>query len=340
MISIRVCVQAAMLCWLATSLETMSDFVLPDGYDEMISAEKQEELWNIILSAQNTTGARMGTMDYVNFLVRDKLSLSFTAQSDVLPHDHMKRIHTIGGIAKATYRSVGNHTYSGMFQGESDAIIRFSHARGVQSADNGTIPGIGLKLLRDGMISADLVAMFALNGQDGGNFFENRFFTHILADQTCSDTVTYIVGKRFDCGVTPATVVGLNHFALHDQEGVAVDSSDVEFPFKLIFEPNSELSNRFYGADKYADLKPMLTSIESGIKVYDVIALSGPEAEEVKIAEIHLDSQIIYSQAGDEFIFFRHEDPNTDLQYHPEWTDAFRSTSKVTVSPCPALNLF
>ena len=48
--------------------------------------------------------------------------------------------------------------------------------------DTGTVrtaPGMGLKFLRDGMDSANLLAMFAVEGQESWNFFKNDFSNHI-----------------------------------------------------------------------------------------------------------------------------------------------------------------
>ena len=41
------------------------------------------------------------------------------------------------------------------------------------------LPGIGLKFLRDGMDSANLVAMHSLDGQESWNFFKHDLTTHI-----------------------------------------------------------------------------------------------------------------------------------------------------------------
>jgi len=40
-------------------------------------------------------------------------------------------------------------------------------------------PGMGIKLLRDGMDSANFVCMFSVDGQDDLNFFANDFSNHI-----------------------------------------------------------------------------------------------------------------------------------------------------------------
>jgi hypothetical protein len=64
-----------------------------------------------------------------------------------------------------------------MFQGADKGIIRFSSAK---KPDTSSIaPGFGLKFLRDGHDSANLVAMFGVEGQKDFNFFANSFTTHI-----------------------------------------------------------------------------------------------------------------------------------------------------------------
>lgn len=40
-------------------------------------------------------------------------------------------------------------------------------------------PAMGLKLLRDGVPSANILAMGSANGQDNWNFFYHNFSTHI-----------------------------------------------------------------------------------------------------------------------------------------------------------------
>ena len=43
------------------------------------------------------------------------------------------------------------------------------------------LPGIGLKFLRDGLDSANLVAMHSLDGQQSWDFFKQDLTTHIPA---------------------------------------------------------------------------------------------------------------------------------------------------------------
>ena len=96
-----------------------------------------------------------------------------------------KRIHSVGNVATVKYESIGTHSYTGMFKGADHALVRLSLAEGAKP--EATTPGIGVKFFRDGMKSANFVAMYTLNGQqkgqkidnDAGNFFANPFSNHV-----------------------------------------------------------------------------------------------------------------------------------------------------------------
>ena len=63
--------------------------------------------------------------------------------------------------------------YTGIFRGADQGLIRLSAAV-KPSADSGTpfTPGMGLKFLRDGKVSANLVSMKGTGGQPNDwNFF-------------------------------------------------------------------------------------------------------------------------------------------------------------------------
>ena len=74
---------------------------------------------------------------------------------------------------------MGRHPYTGIFQGASQGIARLSLAQEPSPPALTTAPGMGLKFLRDGVDSANLVAMFDVAGQESWNFFENIFTAHI-----------------------------------------------------------------------------------------------------------------------------------------------------------------
>jgi len=91
-----------------------------------------------------------------------------------------KYIHSVGATAKAKFVPVSNK-YTGVWgTGCDSAILRLSSA--VEPTDSKMVaPGMGFKCLRDGIESANLVAMYDLEGNPKGdwNFFSQNFHNHI-----------------------------------------------------------------------------------------------------------------------------------------------------------------
>jgi hypothetical protein len=92
-----------------------------------------------------------------------------------------KYIHTVGAVGKTEWKSVNNHPYTGIFAGATEGYTRMSLAAEPNAKKLNTTPGIGVKFLRDGMDSADFVAMYSVDGQESWNFFKNQFSNHISA---------------------------------------------------------------------------------------------------------------------------------------------------------------
>lgn len=67
-------------------------------------------------------------------------------------------------MAKATWVSLGDHPYTGMFRGGDNGFIRLSSTAQVDNAQQHMSPGIGIKFLRDGIDSANIVAQYGLDG--------------------------------------------------------------------------------------------------------------------------------------------------------------------------------
>ena len=78
------------------------------------------------------------------------------------------------------WRPVAYQPYTGMFSGSSRGWVRLALASEPSPHQLLTRPGLGLKLLRDGRDSANLVAMFSVDGQQSWNFFKNNFTTHYI----------------------------------------------------------------------------------------------------------------------------------------------------------------
>jgi len=71
-----------------------------------------------------------------------------------------------------------------MFKGGDAGYVRFSTAAPVSAETKNMKPGMGVKLLRDGRDSANLVAMFSADSQESLNFFANDWSNHLAAPKS------------------------------------------------------------------------------------------------------------------------------------------------------------
>merc|ERR1712215_37840 len=99
--------------------------------------------------------------------------------AQLISFQRKKYIHSIGTVGQVEWRNLGDHPYTGIFEGATQGIVRFSLAKEPSTSSRNTAPGMGLKFLRDGMDSANLVAMYSVDGQESWNFFKNDFSNHI-----------------------------------------------------------------------------------------------------------------------------------------------------------------
>ncbi len=108
----------------------------------------------------------------------------FTTTGNTSVDGSTKQIHRIGVVGQVQFVPVsdGLRTYTGCFDGVRYGLLRLSSAiRPSESIP--FIPGLGLKFLRDGCDSANVVTMQSLEGQPGNwNFFAHSFTTTLNHD--------------------------------------------------------------------------------------------------------------------------------------------------------------
>ena len=131
-----------------------------------------------------------------------------------------KYIHTVGAVARVQWRDRGGHPYTGIFAGASSGFVRLSLANEPSPPAPGTAPGMGLKFLRDGRDSANLVAMYSVDGQDSWNFFKNNFTNHIAA----GSLALLPVSIKFSEATNYIQQVGLSEWASHAEDGTAAST--------------------------------------------------------------------------------------------------------------------
>ena len=281
----------------------------------------------------NTTSALWFSTTEMIGLFTESMCSTFRSQGDELPWERnlvwSKYIHTVGAVGQVVWRSVGDHPYTGIFQGASKGIVRFSLAVEPSPSSNNTTPGLGLKFLRDGMDSANLVAMHSVDGQDSWNFFNNNFSNHIPQPGFSA----FILGMiKFSKASNHVQQVGLSDLALYGKDGVLVSAP--KFPYRLNFRP----TGKFQFSDSYVHpVTHDLATIPAGSTLYQVWALDQPPqlgGQERHIADLVLVSDIITSMWGDTSLFFRHQDMAEDLEIHPEWRE-FLDTFGLDLGGCP-----
>jgi hypothetical protein len=96
-----------------------------------------------------------------------------------MPEGRLKIVHTRGTVTRVKWESVGDHPYTGIFRGGDFGIMRISEVNRTTPDVVRTSPGFGLKFLRDGMPSANAIAMFSFAGQPSFNFLSNSWTTHL-----------------------------------------------------------------------------------------------------------------------------------------------------------------
>jgi len=187
---------------------------------------------------------------------------------------------------------------------------------------------MGLKFLRDGMDSSNLVAMFGLDGQDSWNFFENDFSNHI-GEGSAANLPIKLKFSRYAMHVQQ---VGLSDWSTHKQDGTKVENP--VFPYSLRFHPTGKIT---FPTTYTKPLSEHFATIENGTTLYEIFALDKPR--EMNVIEEHIGnlvttSRLVSSWWGDRRLFFRHQDMAEDLSINPEWKEFTPHAGKEHESPC------
>jgi hypothetical protein len=224
-------------------LSQPNDYFRSQDYFDLSAAEKHDQLWNHIM-ADTESAEFPGSLEIAGIFL-ESMQPTFTTKGDAMKSgwfsQRYKYIHTVGAVGKVRFVPQPGHSYSGIFQGANHGLVRLS--LGTRPGDSVAMsPGMGLKFLRDGIDSANLVSMWSVDGQPGDwNFFSNDFFTHIGKPDT-SVTASKLLTDKFSTATDFIQSVGLSDFAMYDEAG---RKSSPNMPFSLRFEPHSDVHTLF-----------------------------------------------------------------------------------------------
>jgi len=294
------------------------DEVSSPAYLSLSAAEKADRLWSNCLD-DSTSTPWFSSLDQGVKLIAEPMCPVFRTPGDELPEQgdgttRAKVIHTVGAVGRVEWKDLGGHNYSGVFNGAQHGLVRLSLALEPDTEELNTAPGMGLKFLRDGVDSANLVAMYSVDGQQSWNFFKNDFSNHI---PKISFAKTATLGLKFATATRNIRQVGISDWGKYGENGV--ETANPSFPYRLRFHPTGNISF----SDTYT--RPTtedLVTIPAGSVLYQVFALDAPEklgGEEKRIADLVLTSEVVTSKWGDQHLFIRHQDMAEDLKLRPEW---------------------
>lgn len=190
-------------------------------YIQKSAQDKMNDLWSMIASSNAQQGQFPSSVQLGGIFLED-MTPTMKAPGDAMPNGVLwgtrtKYIHSVGAVGKVKFVSEDNDDdYTGIFKGAEHGLIRLSSAA-QPSSSQPLAPGFGLKFLRDGVDSANLVAMYGVEGQPNDwNFFSNDFTNHI-GDAT--STKLKLVAAKFASATNYITEVGLRDWANFEQSG-------------------------------------------------------------------------------------------------------------------------
>ena len=290
-----------------------------DEYIAKSASDKLDFLWE-----QITSDSSSGSWLNLPGVLIEGMKETFDSPGDDMPcytlYCRTKDIHSVGVVSKVKFE-VSESPFSGIFKGSDYGLIRHSTAAPYSSSGKNIKPGLGLKLLRDGVDSANLVSMFSVDGQDNWNFFANNWSNHIPKPES---KALIPLAMKFHTATEYIQAVGLSDMAKYDQTGA--ETTPV-FPFSLRFEP----SGQFDWPETYEkDPLEQLMSIPSGSTLWDVYGWDAPKelgGTEHLIGSLVSTSETIKSWYSDEMLLIRHQRAEEDIALKPEWKEYYPAYS-------------
>lgn len=173
-------------------------------------------------------------------LFTQNMAQSFGLARDDMPNNRFKINHSQGVVARVAWDDLGEHDYTGIYQGSNLGLIRMSEGNFMLPGDemSGLTPTLAVKFLINGRASVNLLANTSFDPSSSFNFFANDFRTIIpnFGDDCLQDTI----GAKFIEATREIGAIGLSEFARWETNGQEVNTG-VNFPFNLWFEPNEEI---------------------------------------------------------------------------------------------------
>ena len=276
--------------------------------------QKHDNLWNQIKD-DPTLGQY-----HVKKLFTQAIKTSFDNEWDVMPPGRLKSLHGIGAVCPFEINVDQGSTFTGIFKpGKVTGFLR-AGAGNAKPWKGGLLPGVGVKFMRTNALSANFLALFALNPISNFNFFAVPLSNFI--PYPTPDFSLFMLKNRFcmsgHCGLKN----GISNLAVIDQDGQEPDAPKA--PFKITLEPTEDVQ---FSEDRPVDQKDFMarfTSIPIGSKLYSLKAYLSPDDQVgMVLGDLVTIDNCVTSHFGDTQLFFKHQGIEEDVALNPQWTDAY-----------------
>jgi hypothetical protein len=131
-------------------------------YQAMSALCKNELMWKLVLPDKRRE--RFYTGYEFESLFNQDMNLTYDSVTDNMPLKRLKKTHPVGLTSKISWIPHPDQPYTGIYRGAEHGIMRISDTTKTVPHIAKTAPGFGIKFPRDGMYSANILAMFAFDG--------------------------------------------------------------------------------------------------------------------------------------------------------------------------------
>ncbi len=201
-----------------------------EEYQSMSAECKTELIWSLVLP--DSRRERFYTAYEFESLFNQDMNLTYDAVTDNMPKNRLKKTHPVGLTSKIEWIPHPDQPYTGIFRGAEHGIMRISDTTKTVPHKSKTAPGFGIKFPRDGMYSANILAMFAFDGQNSFNFFKNRWVTILREFNNKCARAT--IGKQLATVTDHLGATSVMDVADFDQHGNREE--EPHWPFQIEFE--------------------------------------------------------------------------------------------------------
>lgn len=317
MLTVGIMAAAAVTYTLADLPEsTRTPTSIPNNYESLSACEKQDILWQKIQATTYTDFPpyRMFGLIQLLSMSQQEVSMKEKNKSDFAPQGWKKYLHGRGSIAKVKIVPRDSQ-YTGIFQGADCSLLRLSLTYKTTTS-RPVAPGLALKVLRDGVYSANISALVSLDGQGKNfNFFKYPMSNIVPIGKDFGQKLVHRIFRKVSA--YPEELLALD-MARIDAHGAVL--KEVIAPRQIFFVPGPSLK---FSTNEH-DVRDDFSKILDNTVIYQIYLV--PEKyrnfnyahytaennslflkESQHVADIVTTSNFLASEFGDDGIFFRHQ---------------------------------